>query len=295
MFADCKSAHELRNKIKNKTIEELEHLLVEDFKTTKTANAEFIKVVLEVIEEKELEQGSPMYTDTDVEDALRKFNEMRAKRSSDSNIALKQAENGAPHKDHLCKKENRFRKTRSTDFIRSGIVAAATIFLICSCAWGRNVLNIVADWTEDILLLEKEGVWSPHTQTCALDRLRIAVSDFTDIPSVPTQVPDRLEAMGNVQVYTRQDRTVCSMGFKIDGREFSIQIIVHTNLENFDAYHVYQKNDDLIEEYVSNGIVHYITGNASMKSVIWLNGNVEGMIQGNLTIAELREMIDSIY
>ena len=46
---------------------------------------------------------------------------------------------------------------------------------------------------------------------------------------------------------------------------------------------------------MAGGITHYIMGNTETLSAMWINGNVEGCLQGELTLEELRQMIDSIY
>ena len=77
-------------------------------------------------------------------------------------------------------------------------------------------------------------------------------------------------------------------------RKFSILITVHNTPP--DAYiGTYQKDATIKEEYLAGGICHYIVANNEHVSTMWVNGCVEGYIQGDLTVEELRQMIDSIY
>ena len=98
----------------------------------------------------------------------------------------------------------------------------------------------------------------------------------------------------NLNIAERTDRCVIGMGYITGNRTFAIRIIVYENVLENDL-NIYQKDTLLLEEYVVNGITHYITENNSNLSAMWANENVEGYIQGDLTLEEMRQMIDSIY
>ena len=44
-----------------------------------------------------------------------------------------------------------------------------------------------------------------------------------------------------------------------------------------------------------NGVLHYLMKNNETYSVAWTNGNIEGHIQGDLSVDDLKKMVDSIY
>ena len=48
-------------------------------------------------------------------------------------------------------------------------------------------------------------------------------------------------------------------------------------------------------EYSAGNIMHYLMNNNEIYSVTWVNENAEVLIQGNLSIADLEKMVDSIY
>ena len=58
---------------------------------------------------------------------------------------------------------------------------------------------------------------------------------------------------------------------------------------------IYQKDANQLETYNVNGISHYIMKNNETHSVAWTNGNIEGHIQGLLSVDDLKKMVDSIY
>lgn len=55
------------------------------------------------------------------------------------------------------------------------------------------------------------------------------------------------------------------------------------------------KNSVAPEEYVKNGITHYIMPNASYYEAVWVNGNVQCSIGGQVSHDEMIKIIDSIY
>lgn len=57
----------------------------------------------------------------------------------------------------------------------------------------------------------------------------------------------------------------------------------------------YEINDGQVEKYESSGITYYIVTNNETCGITWSNGNVEVLIQGDLTVPDLEKMVDSIY
>ena len=56
-----------------------------------------------------------------------------------------------------------------------------------------------------------------------------------------------------------------------------------------------ERDNEFSEPYEVDGIIHYIMSNNDTNSVAWVNGVVEGHIQGNLSVEDLKEMVNSIY
>ena len=55
-----------------------------------------------------------------------------------------------------------------------------------------------------------------------------------------------------------------------------------------------EKSDDLIEIYAIAGVEYYIFGNHSQNSAVWINDIFECNISGEISVNELKSMIDSI-
>ena len=55
-----------------------------------------------------------------------------------------------------------------------------------------------------------------------------------------------------------------------------------------------EKNDDLLEVYVVDGVKYYIFSNTETLNAAWSTGEFECIITGKITLEEMKKMIDSI-
>ena len=81
--------------------------------------------------------------------------------------------------------------------------------------------------------------------------------------------------------------------FSLGEDVFSLSISVYDTKQEGTAQ--YEKNEGYVEPYYVNHVPHYIMENMGRRTAAWQNGNTENAIQGDLTVEELKQMIDSIY
>ena len=55
-----------------------------------------------------------------------------------------------------------------------------------------------------------------------------------------------------------------------------------------------EQSEGLVEEYEVSGIIYYIFTDIDLMKASWINGSYECSIFGNVTIEDLKMMIDSI-
>ena len=279
---------QLRSMLAGKSTAELEELLALEAANLDAAepNADFIATVLEVMAERESVQDQEM-----TEHAWEDFQEYYTLRKQEETETDNDEE--APH-DHRRKTEHRQRSPKLIRVIRIGVVAAVLVVLLCGTAFGWNFFQAVADWTEETFYfltgqerqaLEEEDVFKHQ---------RLLVDARSDMPSIPCWYPEGTVANGLPKETGRTDRFVVRAAYTVGTREFSVQIIIHDTPPEI-YIGTYQKDATIEEEYSAGGICHYIVGNNETISAMWVNGNVEGHIQGELTLEELQQMIDSIY
>ena len=71
-----------------------------------------------------------------------------------------------------------------------------------------------------------------------------------------------------------------------------LKITVQDYLDEKPVY--VEQSEGLVEEYVASGVTYYIFADIDVVKAMWINGSYECDIMGNVTIEELKMMIDSI-
>ena len=288
----------LRSVLAEKSTEELEELLAASFPLGDNAETDeaYIMTIMEVIREREEKEADQEKRQAEVDAAWREFQEYRAERDREKTEADGMADAsgkfpGEPsrpqEKVHTAKKPGRV--------LRSCAAAAAVIVLLCGTAYafGWNIFQALADWTTETFqfLTGTEPEMADHG---VFENLYGSVVAETETPSVPTWAPEGTEEVGQPRTSVRNDRTRIVGNYLLDDKEFTVRITIYNAIpEAYDT--IYQKDDEAAYPYETGGITHYIVENLENVSAMWTNNAVEGYIQGNISIAELEQMIDSIY
>ena len=288
----------LRSVLAGKSMEELEELLAASFPMEDGAETDeaYITTIMEVIREREEKEADQEKRQAEVDAAWREFQEYRAERDREKAEAdgLADASGKFPgepsrpqEKVHTAKKPGRV--------LRSCAAAAAVIVLLCGTAYafGWNIFQALADWTAETFqfLTGTEPQMSDHG---VFENLYQSVAMETDVPTVPRWAPEGTEEVEQPRTSVRSDKTRIVGKYLIEDREFTVRITIYNEIpEDYDT--IYQKNDGSAYPYEAGGITHYIVENVDNVSAMWTNNIVEGYIQGNISIAELEQMIDSIY
>ena len=288
----------LRSVLAGKSTEELEELLAASFPLGDNAETDeaYIMTIMEVIREREEKEADKEKRQAEVDAAWRDFQEYRVERDREKAEAEGVADApgeipGEPfrpqEKVHTAKKPVRV--------LRSCAAAAAVIVLLCGTAYafGWNIFQALADWTAETFQF-LTGTEPKMADYGVFENLYLSVAMETDVPAVPRWAPEGAEEVEQPRTSVRSDKTRIVGEYLIEDREFTIRIMIYDSLPE-KYFGTYQKNDVTVEEYESGGIVHYITENIDNISAMWTNGYAEGYIQGDLSIGELKDMIDSIY
>ena len=178
--------------------------------------------------------------------------------------------------------------------LRSLTAAAAVLVIlvlgtVTAKAFGINVWQAVVKWTQDTFHV---GEWDnsnanynlPYTSLQeALEKGKISAS------IAPTWFPDDYELVDiKVDHSPLQNKYLA----KYANGEQSLIITVQDYLDNEPFY--VEQSDGLVEEYEASGILYYLFSDVNLTKAKWINGSYECSISGNLTIEELKTMIDSI-
>lgn len=185
-------------------------------------------------------------------------------------------------------------------WLRRMIAAAAVMALlvgipVAASAFGwRDIWNAVAKWTKETFSFvsgDSEGVTGPakedNRQYTALQELLKETNRATDI--VPTRVPAGYELKDISMVESPDRRTY--VAFYTNG-EKTFQIFVQFCMISDPA--IIEIGEELIEIYEVSGIKYYIFPNDQQLRAVWSKGPYECYISGELTVEEIKDMIDSI-
>lgn len=302
-----KRGEALRAALRKKSQSELESLLAAAFSEEyDTVQADELAVaVMEVMCEREEDVPAMSQAELDAswEDFQRRLaaDEKTAEEKREPERAETTADAGTA-KDPKPMRTSPARKSRNTPqktrFLRLCVTAAVLAFFICGAtvasALGFDVFQAIADWTAEQFGFVRAGKEDVGSEDDPLWSLRLAVSERCDVPCVPTWTLEGTETQENISVEERSDRTIIRCGYESEGSEFTIRIVIYDTIPE-DYTSVYQKDDTDMQVYEANGVAHYLMDNNGQNSAAWTSGNLEGHIQGDLSLDNLKKMIDSIY
>lgn len=282
----------LRSVLENKSTEELKELLALDFSEQESAepNVEYIMTILEVIHEREEDTPEKQ---AQVAAAWQEFQETIQEQTQ---TEPKTGTTEKPSLDHPCKTEHGKASRKRTRFLRYCAVAVAVIILFCGSAYaaGWNIFQALADWTAETFGFLGRDQLEVVVEDDPFENLRLEVAKRSDVPAVPTWAPEGTEQSGEIEVIEKSRKVNIKGAFLRGEQEFSVWISIYSAVpEGYSG--AYQKDDETVQIYEAGGIAHYIMSNNEVSGATWANGNIEGSIQGSLTVDELQEMIDSMY
>ena len=156
--------------------------------------------------------------------------------------------------------------------------------------WGK-----VATWTKEIFQFtdNPQGTTAPNPEqeyNAELESLQDALNKKNITQKlIPTWLPDGYVGKDLQILETPRVRNI-SANYEKDGSELVIKIRQTIGVQ---AEQV-EKNDDLLEVYVVDGVEYYIFSNTETLQAAWSTGEFECLIIGKITLEEMKMMIDSI-
>ena len=156
--------------------------------------------------------------------------------------------------------------------------------------WGK-----LATWTKEIFQFTDNPQGTNATQpekeyNLELKSLRdVLVAENVTEKIVPAWIPDEYVSK-DLQVTHTPRALYINAIYEKDGSELIIKIRQTIGVQ---AEQV-EKNDDLLEVYVVDGVEYYIFSNTETLQAAWNIGEFECLMIGTITLEEMKMMIDSI-
>ena len=185
-------------------------------------------------------------------------------------------------------------KRRCPRWVRSLTATAAVLAIllagsITAKAFGFNIWKAVVHWSQETFHF---GEWgnSNSDNTLPYSSLReVLEDDNITILLAPNWFPNGYELV-DISVDYSPLQTVYKAIYSNGGQE--LRITVQDYMGRNPLY--VEQSDGLIEEYRVAGVTYYLFENNKRTQAVWIVDSFECRITGELTIEELKLMIDSI-
>lgn len=284
--------------LKDLDTEQLEQLLRQEFDSADAAepDTDYIMAIMEVIREREMEP--PGEARPDVDAAWRDFQEnYQGQFAAYEPVDCGSASN---HPNQILSSKKPRRKTLP---LRIAVILAAAVALlsVASSAFGMDFFQAFVRWGSETFGFETKetrmqgGSEETPAAEGVFKKLQMAVADETDAVVVPVWAPEGTEEKEAISIVNYIDGMRIAGVYTAKRGEFTIRIRIFDELpENYGTEYQMNKGQSQIP-YEAGGVMHYLTDNYDNCMITWLNGNVEGHIQGSLSLEDLKKMVDSIY
>jgi len=246
--------------------------------------------------------------DTDLELMLHIMEVLaRRRRETSKDISpeesLEQFKKKYTYTDNSLISEKRPAKKKTVGFSRwqkwVATIAAVLVLVFGSAitaqAFGFDLFEIIAKWTRETFHLSSyDDVGnvdepSPNTKNPyaslqdALDKYQV------EYKLVPSWIPEGYVEDSVETKETPKQRVYVAKYVREDG---TIKIRIADYLSGYPLQ--IEQSEDLIEKYEYNGVDYYIFNNYEQLRVVWVKEHYECCIIGDLTISEMKEIIESI-
>ena len=176
----------------------------------------------------------------------------------------------------------------------AAVVAVIFAGTITASAFGVNIWEVFVQWTEETFHFrgnsdqepsapEKENNQDYQSLQEALDLYKITT------PLVPKWIPQGYE-LHSVKVNASPAQEVFLGIYLKDDQMLKVQIKQYLDSDPEQI----EQSGTLLEEYESGGIIYYFFEDDPMLQAVWTNENFECYISGELTIDEMKQIVDSI-
>lgn len=196
--------------------------------------------------------------------------------------------------------QNRGSTRKAAPWLRRAIAAAAVIVvLICipvtARAFGWEKLwNVFATWAKDTVSFvgsEETHIGEP---VVADDLEYTSLRDMLERnnrPSdmVPTWIPEGFVLESIEKVVSPRDE-IYNAFYLNDERQLTIRVRSYLQ----EAPEKAEINEDLLEIYEVSGVQYYIFSNMGQMRAVWIVSSYQCNISGDLSLDEIKQMIDSI-
>ena len=205
-------------------------------------------------------------------------------------------QNYMPEVDNIESTGNTFTKTKIAfpRWLRSLTAAAAVLAIllvgsVTAQAFGINVWEAMVKWTQETFHFGEWGNSNTNNDLPYASLQEALAKGRINTSLVPTWFPNGYKL---VDINVEHKPLQIAYRAKYAKGEQDLIITVQDYLDGIPVY--VEQSEGLVEEYEVLGITYYLFENYDKVKAVWIVGSYECYISGNVTIDELKQMIDSI-
>ena len=198
---------------------------------------------------------------------------------------------------------------RGRQLLRTVLVAAvlvACLFsgMVVAQASGLDVFGAIARWTADAFSfgdvstlaasdIEEQLFYTEPDKTVPEEYKELQTElKHRGFPLYFPEIPEGFELVDNFLYVSVQDGGLNYSNCYLRESDM-IGLAVNQNIETPEK--IYEKDDSPVEEYLYNGVMHYLFTNLDNQVAVWIVGDLEYSISTTLSKDELKELVQSVY
>lgn len=199
----------------------------------------------------------------------------------------------------------RYRLLRTGQLI-AALAALLLLLTVAAAAAGYDLWRMMAEWTAEKITLapgqieyvDPDDLHIPE-EPREYASLQEALTDYGFNRSVtPKWMPEEFSLYDLIVSRLDGDnQIVFHAAYRRESVYLMVQVNIYLEEENRgpDNFWNFQKDEGDPIPYEAGGITHLLATNVGRPVALWANGPAECFIGGDITMEELKEMIDSIY
>lgn len=235
-----------------------------------------------------IEVKDPVASEYNAEASLSAFHEKHA-------ILFEQGES-APLSSDLIPKPRRLRRWQVVRLI------AATLAVMFACmitaqAFGIDIFGAIARWTEETFHFESSSKSVPNVDESSsgeYSSLLEAINAYGITEMVaPKRYPSGFQ-ISDIKVSPSNDSVKFQAAYENGDKFFTVTVWQFKSAEDANDG-TFEKDTSVVSIYDYGDIRHYIMSNNEQLRAAWTNKNFMCSISGDLSEAELKEIIKSVY
>lgn len=170
-------------------------------------------------------------------------------------------------------------------------VAVLVLFMfagtVTAYALGYNPVQYIGRWNDEQFWFEKD---IPTKEL--MDTVAVYSDDEFLVPQwLPAGYISEEPSVSGLDSYVRIEADF----YRENTNSIDKIYIDYRMLSDNNKKPLYEKDTTEVEEYLVHNISHYIINNLDKRVIVWRNGKIEGSITGDFSLAEAKQIINSIY